>query len=53
MSEFRDEMTLGQARDVPRHALIYDGRLLRLEGELVGIRDCLGDKFDYDELMSG
>lgn len=37
---------------VPQYAVIYDGRLLRLEGDYVSIRDCLGTKFDYDVLMS-
>lgn len=42
----------GQHR-VRRYAWIYDARLLRREGELVSIEDCLGDKFDYTELMRG
>jgi hypothetical protein len=38
---------------VPRYALIYDGRLLRLDKSqgYVTIRTALGTKFDYDELM--
>lgn len=39
---------------VPKYALIYDNRLQRLDsshGE-VGIRDVLGTRFNYDELMS-
>jgi hypothetical protein len=36
---------------VPKYACIYDSRLLKLEGELVGIRDALGKKFNYYELM--
>ncbi|HUB72808.1 MAG TPA: hypothetical protein VL979_02075 [Solirubrobacteraceae bacterium] len=38
---------------VQRYAWVYDGRLLRREGELVSIADCLGDKFSYAELMNG
>lgn len=44
---------LGQIT-VPRHARIYDGRLLNLDPtEIVDIRDTLGKKFDYDQLMNG
>ena len=44
---------LGQSR-VPRHAQVYDGRLLRLErdGESVSVRDALGDRFDLDVLLA-
>ncbi len=37
---------------VPKYARIYDGRCLNLTGDPVGIRDCLGDRFNYDELMA-
>ena len=33
------------------HAEVYDDKKLRLVGEYIGIRDALGAKFDYDELM--
>lgn len=36
---------------VPKYARVFDARLFRLEGEEVGIREALGDKFDYNELM--
>ena len=38
---------------VPKHARIYDGRLLGLDDSagVIGIRDALGSRFDYDELM--
>lgn len=39
---------------VPRHAYVYNNQLLYLddsEGEIM-VRDALGEKFDYDELMS-
>ena len=44
------------ARDelrVPRKALIYDEKFLRWDDatDLIGIRDALGVKFDYDQLM--
>ena len=38
---------------VRKYALVYDGRRLKLDGEAVTIVDCLGDKFDYRELMDG
>lgn len=37
----------------PRYALVYDGRCLGFEAELVTIRDCLGSKFDLDALLAG
>jgi hypothetical protein len=38
---------------VPRDALVYDSRLLRLDQDSPSwsVRDALGDKFDYDKLM--
>jgi hypothetical protein len=36
---------------VQKYALVYDGRCLGRDGPPVTIRDCLGDKFDYYELM--
>jgi len=38
---------------IPRDAYIYDGRCLRLDDSrgLVTVRDALGQKFDYGELM--
>lgn len=39
---------------VPRHIWIYDGRVLEhKDTETVSIREALGDKFDYSELMKG
>ena len=37
---------------VPSHALVYDGTLIRVEGDPLWIRDALGDRFDYDTLMA-
>lgn len=36
---------------VPKYAHIYDGSCLRLSGDPVSIVDCLGDRFNYRELM--
>jgi hypothetical protein len=38
---------------VPRVAVVYNNTLERLEGEPVSIRQALGKKFSYDELMAG
>lgn len=38
---------------MPKYAQVYDGRCLGLEGEPVSIREALGSKFNYDELMLG
>jgi hypothetical protein len=38
---------------VPKYARIYDGECLGLTGDLVSIRDALGTKFNYDDLMRG
>ncbi len=37
---------------VPEYALVYDSKCLGLEGRQVRIQDCLGNRFDYRELMS-
>ena len=36
---------------VRSHAVLYDGHLLRLDGDPVEIEWCLGNRFNYDELM--
>lgn len=39
---------------LPKYARVYNGRCLSLDGtETVGIRDCLGTRFHYDDLMAG
>lgn len=38
---------------VPEYALVYDGSPIRTEGDLIGIRDALGKRFRYDDLMQG
>lgn len=37
---------------VPGYAVLYDGTLIRLDGNPVLITDALGDRFDYAELMA-
>lgn len=36
---------------LPKYAHLYDGRVLGHSGDFVSIGDCLGDRFDYAELM--
>ena len=38
---------------VPKYAKVYNGQCYGLEGDLVGIKESLGTKFNYDELMRG
>ena len=38
---------------VQKYARLYDGRCLGFDGPSIGVRDALGSKFDYDELMEG
>jgi len=38
---------------VPSHLFIYDKRVYGQSTRLVGIREALGEKFDYQELMTG
>lgn len=38
---------------VTEYALIYNGEQIDTAGDPVSIRDCLGKRFDYDELMDG
>ncbi len=41
-----DETTL------PQYAVLYNRKLIRLEGDPISIRQALGDRFDYTELMN-
>lgn len=52
VTELGERYVRGQVR-VPKYARIYDGRALNLTGEDVGIRDALGTRFRYDDLMAG
>lgn len=45
------DFVLGRST-VQKYARIYDDRLLGLVGDWINIYDALGDKFNYDELMS-
>jgi len=38
---------------VRKYALVYNQSCIGLEGEAVSIFDCLGVKFNYDDLMAG
>lgn len=39
---------------IPKYARVYNGRVLGFDTtEMVTIKDALGDKFDYAELMAG
>lgn len=38
---------------LPKYARVYDHRCLSLVGDLVSIREALGSRFDYSELMEG
>jgi hypothetical protein len=46
-----EAFVLGRWR-VLSHANIYDDRLMELTGTPIGIREALGNRFDYDELMT-
>lgn len=37
---------------VQKYSLVYNGECLGHEGSMIGIRDALGEKFDYAELMA-
>lgn len=55
----RWKLTLGGSQFVRRHSriptyvLTYNDKVLGFEGEGVSISDCLGEKFNYGELMRG
>jgi hypothetical protein len=46
-----ERFLLGDAT-IPKYVYVYDGRALRSGGPQVSIRDALGKKFDYAELMA-
>jgi hypothetical protein len=50
LTVFGRMFVLGEV-SVPEYALIYDGSLVRTEGDPRTISDCLGVRFNYDELM--
>lgn len=48
----RGEDWMRGAITVPSHARIYDNRCLGIVGEPMTIRDALGHRFNFDELMA-
>lgn len=38
---------------IPKYALVFDSEVWGFEGEMVGITQALGTKFNYTELMEG
>jgi hypothetical protein len=38
---------------VPRFVNLYNGEVLGVDGDQVSIKDAIGDRFNYDELMKG
>lgn len=51
MTEHGRAFVLGNLT-VKKYALIYNAKLYGFEGEKIGIRDALGEKFDYSILMN-
>lgn len=45
------ELFVNGVSTVYSHARIYDGRCLGLQGDQIDIKQALGSKFDYSELM--
>ncbi len=39
-------------KEVPSHAMTYDGKTIKFTNKKINIRAALGSKFDYKELMS-
>ena len=38
---------------MPSHVMIYNGDFVRFDGHHVSIRECLGKRFSYEELLGG
>lgn len=36
---------------IPKYAYVYNGEVLSLSGDLVSVRDIIGNTFNYDEMM--
>lgn len=47
-----EEFLRGRAT-IPKYVYVFDGRRLKADGPELGIRECLGKKFSYDEMMAG
>jgi len=52
LTERGEAFVLNQIQ-VPTYALVYNGRVMGFEGAMMSIKDALGTKFDYRELMDG
>jgi len=39
--------------EIMSHIVLYDNKLVRMEGSYIGIKEALGERFDYQELMRG
>ena len=50
LSPFGVEFVKG-SRSIPKTAIVFDDVVIKYSDELVDIKDCLGVKFDYLELM--
>lgn len=51
ITDLGEQFVLDQLR-VPKYVHIYANRVLGHSGDLVGIRDALGHRFNYTELMN-
>jgi hypothetical protein len=51
ITDLGERFVLGRVT-VPSHAVVFLARLLRLDGDDMTVRDALGERFDYDELMA-
>lgn len=49
----KGELFLMGKLNIPKYAKVYDGRVLGFEGGPVTIREALGTKFNYEDLMRG
>lgn len=52
VTQLGEQFVLGRSR-VPSHALVYLNDCEGFDGELVDVRQALGERFRYDDLMSG
>ena len=37
---------------IQKYALVFDDQVIKFEGDMVGIKECLTEKFNYAELMA-
>ena len=38
---------------IPKYVYVFDGRVLGMDGDHVSVRDVIGTKFSYEEMMAG